>query len=148
MSEKSSKWLWWGVAGLGLGAFLLSKRAKAAAGLDPLAPPPVSDPNKTRGQLLEAWATWIPAVLAHYGYVLQPSYGGTTYQIADKDTGDYMKLVQRNQGVTDAHLGFWWKFNEAVNTKTADLNNDATWSAIQADYQKLVNGFTPAFFAK
>lgn len=147
-SRGSKLGLWLGLGALAAGVFFLAKKAKANTGQDPLSPPPVSDPKRTRAELVQAWATWIPAVLAHYGYVLQPSYNNTTYQIADKDTGDIMRLVNRNQGVTDSHLGFWWKFGEIFNAKTADLNSDATWNAISADYQKLVAGFTPQFFAK
>lgn len=150
MSESKGKsmWLWLGLGAAAVGVFFLSKKSQAAAGLDPLSPPPTSDPKQTREQLALAWSKWIAAVAAHYGYVLQPSYNGTTYQLVDKDTGDGGRLINRNQAITDAHLQFWWLFNDVFNTHTQDLNADTTWTRFQSLYDQLKAGFTPAFFAK
>jgi hypothetical protein len=152
MAEESRKgtnwWLWGGLAAAA--AFFLTRKASAAAaaaGQDPNSPPPAADPTRSRLDLMEAWAAWIPKYLAQYGYVLLPSYNNTTNQIADAVTGDYMALVRKNQAVTDNHLGFWWKYTE-IKTGAADINNDATWGAIQGAYSKLVQDLTPQFLAK
>lgn len=149
MSEgRRTNWLLWlGLAGAAGAAFFLSKKAQAAQGLDPNTPPPSSDPNRTRLQLLDAWKTWIPAYLGTYGWQLLPSYNGTTFQIADATTGDFSKLVQRNQAVTDNHLGFWWKVSE-VNADPNKINDDAFWATLQQSYAKLVQDLTPAFLSK
>lgn len=136
-----------GVTAAAVALFFLSKKASAAAGLDPNAPPPVADPNKTRADLLNAWVTWIPTYLDKYGYVLQPSYGGTTQQIADKATGDFMRLVQKNQAATDNNLGFWWQVT-ALRDGTASLDDDTTWTNIQQAYAKWLQLVTPEFLAR
>lgn len=139
--------LYGGLAAAAAGLFFLTRKASAAAGNDPNSPPPVSDPSKTRGQLLTAWQTWIPTYLQQYGYALAPSYNGTTFQIADAATGDFSRLVQRNQAATDNNLGFWWKVKEIQDGKSS-LDNDATWLALQDSYAKWLQLVTPEFLAK